>query len=348
MARADNYRDLRARLQFALLRDAERLAAAILPDGKLSGREWTGHGPDGAKWGVVVRGPKLGRWQNFGDGSGGTQLLSLIREALCGGDWRKATEWAAEFVGGETDLARPVTPIARQPDADRKDAERRREIGKKTWLTAEPFAWTGPCGQYLEGRGLYREYFRRAPNALRFCPDCWNVERGIGLPAMIGTVIDPISRQHVALHRTWLERRDGDGWRKARLENAKMTLGPVRGGIIPLTRGESNKPWGKAPADGLLLAEGIENALTVAAEYPELRAAAYVSAGNLLALDLPECFERIMLVEDRDGHNESVIDARLATMAHWTREGRIVERWVPPEGFKDANDYLQRRSDVHA
>ena len=69
------------------------LARMVAPDGKLSGsrmathREWIGHGPDGAKWGIVLAGPKQGRWQNFGArGLAGTSFLSLIRDALCNGD----------------------------------------------------------------------------------------------------------------------------------------------------------------------------------------------------------------------------------------------------------------------
>lgn len=327
------YRDS---IQRGLAREAERLARAVLPDGRMTGLEWTGHGPDGAKWGVVIRGPRVGRWQNFGAGNGGSQLLSFVRDAACGGDFRAAETWAVNFLGGHVaELARPA-PRAR-PD----DTAKRAENGLRMFLAARAFCWDEPAGAYLEARGLHRGYFARPPGALRFHPGAYNGEAGRPMPAMVAAVIDTLRNKQIAVHRTWLEYRDGR-WTKARLENAKTSLGPVRGGIIPLARGESGKPWSKAPADDhLILAEGIENALAMAAACPHWRAAAYISAANLSALDLPEAFRSVLLVEDRDGENAGVVAARQETMAHWTREGRTVTRWRPSPGIKDANDMLR-------
>jgi Toprim domain-containing protein len=328
------YRDS---IQRGLAREAERLARAVLPDGRLTGLEWQGHGPDGAKWGVVIRGNRIGRWQNFGAGNGGSQLLSFVRDAACGGDFRQAEKWAVAFLGGQVaELAAP-TPGPR-PD----DIARRAENGLRLFLAGRPFNWDEPAGAYLEGRGLHRGYFARPPGALRFHPGAFNGEANRPMPAMVAAVIDVVSNKQVAVHRTWLEYRDG-GWTKAaRLENAKTSLGPIRGGIIPLVRGESGKPWSKAPGgDHLILAEGIENALSMAACCPAWRAAAYVSAANLSALDLPVAFASVLLVEDRDGENAGVVAARQETMAHWTREGRTVQRWRPSPGIKDANDMLR-------
>src|SRR5262249_23239692 len=145
--------------------------------------------------------------------------------------------------------------------------------------------------------------------ALRYHWHCWNAEAKCHLPALVAAVIHPLTHQRIATHRTYLWQQDGE-WVKARLEAPKKLLGPSAGGIIPLTRGATRRRFTLArPPDRLLLAEGIENALTVAQWYPEHRTIAYLSAGNLLAVDLPEAFTDILLVRDRDGENIAVNQA---------------------------------------
>jgi len=312
------------------------LAREVAPDGKLSGREWSGHGPDGAKWGIVITGDKAGRWQNFGSGAGGQSGLSLIRDAFCGGDHRAAWRWALDWLGEAADQpAAPVAAPAAKPPARERNAG---AIG--LFLHAWLFDWDGPVGRYLIGRGIDPAAFGHAPiGSLRFHPQCWNAERQMHMPAMVAAVIDPLTRVHIATHRTWLA-GDGRRWVKAPLETPKKLLGPALGGVIPLTRGASARSLAKAPAGDLaLLGEGIENTLTVAQWHPDRRALAYVSAGNLAAIELPETLADLVLVLDRDGENVAVNDVRRETLAHWSHEGRRVSVWQPPAGFKDANDY---------
>ena len=92
---------------------------------------------------------------------------------------------------------------------------------------------------------------------------------------------------------------------------------------------------------GVLIAEGIENALTAAQWYPELRALACVAAANLPLVRLPEQVPSVMLVRDRDGENLAIKDARDRALVRWTAEGRAVAIWEPPEQYKDANDFWQ-------
>jgi len=326
------------------------LARLVAPDGKLTGsrmathREWIGHGPDGAKWGIVLAGRKLGRWQNFGArGLAGTSFLSLIRDAFCGGDHLAAWSWAQNYLDGRPPSsatatmreAPPVVPLAQKRSTD----------GKGLWLHAEPFTWDGPVGLYLRGRGIDPERLGDAKlGALRLHKSCWNSEIQRALPAMVACVLDPLTREHIATHRTYLH-QVGRDWIKAPLDAAKKLLGPGRGGIIPLTKGASDKGLGKAPAgDRILLAEGIENALSVAIYEPDRRALAYVSSANLAHLELPEAFADVLLVADRDGENHAVTTGREDAIGHWDAEGRAVSVWLPPAGYKDANDYLQGRS----
>jgi hypothetical protein len=312
------------------------LVETLLPDGKLEGREWRGHGADGAKWGVVVKGGKLGTWQNFGAGTGGRSLLSLVRDAACGGDHLAAYRWACDWLGGAK-VERPAMPTPHQA------TERSSGTGMRLYLAGVPCAsWDSPIGSYLIGRGIAPECFPGPLRGLRFLVRCMHAETDQHLPAMLAPVIDPQSRDHLATHRTYLS-RDGARWRKAPVTPAKKSLGRFAGGLIPLTKGQSGKGWGHLPqGEALILAEGIENALSVACYLPELRAAAYVSAGNLANLVLPVAIGRIVLVIDRDGDNAAILEGRQAAIYHWQREGRAVDLWQPPAGCKDANDFLQR------
>jgi hypothetical protein len=316
------------------------LARQVAPDGRVIGREWTGHGPDGSKWGIVIAGTKIAKWQNFGSGAAGTSGLSLIRDAFCAGDHVAAFRWALNWLGEVGDV--PNVPAAAPKPPAHKPLPARNAAALGMFLHATPFDWDGPVGCYLEGRGIDRAAFEHRPlNALRFHGSCWNTERQRHLPALVAAVIDPLTRVQIATHRTWLE-GDGRTWRKAPLETPKKLLGPGLGGIIPLTRGASDKPLRRAPeGDAALLGEGIENTLTVAQWFPERRALAYVSAGNLAALALPETLADLVLVMDRDGENEAVTQLRRDTLLHWSEEGRAVAQWVPPAGFEDANAYWQ-------
>lgn len=324
------------------------LAEIVIPDGRQEGAEWVGPGPDGAKWGIVTKGGKTGYYQNFGAGTGGTSGLALIRDALTEGDPRRAYAWALKFLGDAVLLPasmqhRAPAPEAPEPSGETPDAA---PTGLRLFLAGRLFTWDGPAGLYLRGRGILADKIAGKLGVLRFHPACWHSDARASLPAMLAAVIDPISRKHLAVHRTYL-RRDPDGtWRKAPVVKAKKVFGSFGGGVIPLTRGASGLPLAKAPdGDAALIAEGIENALTVAQWFPELRAFAAVAIGNLAQITLPPAIASVMLVRDRDGENRAVQESRDRALVRWTSEGRKVSLWEPPEGVKDANDYWRAELD---
>jgi len=61
-------------------------------------------------------------------------------------------------------------------------------------------------------------------------------------------------------------------------------------------------------------------------------------------LRLPDAFTKICLVIDRDGENWSVTEDREIALEQWRLEGRRVGLWEPPEGVKDAADYVKEYS----
>lgn len=314
------------------------LLAYLLPGGRMVSGEYRARGPDGSLWAVQVTGSKAGAWISGQAGLAGRSYLSLIRDIACDGDHLRAYKFALQFIGEDTAPLPRATPRAVRPIAAPDPASN----GLGIYLHADEFNWNNPVGRYLQNRGIEPELFDRPIRVLRYHRTLHNAECRAALPGMLAAIVDPQTSRQIALHRTWL---DGPPWRKAAVRTPKKVLGPYGGGLIPLTRGASGCAWRKAPdGDWLLLAEGIENALAVAGDEPDYRAAAYVSANNLLQLRLPAAFKKICLVVDRDGENWSVTEDREIALEQWRTEGRSVGIWEPPEGVKDAADYVKEYS----
>jgi hypothetical protein len=94
----------------------------------------------------------------------------------------------------------------------------------------------------------------------------------------------------------------------------------------------------------LVLAEGIENALSAALFCPGMRVAASGFNGNLPALELPPGIRKVLFCRDRDGENRPVLRNLERAAERWLSEGRAVEFIEPPAPFKDLNDWLQARN----
>jgi hypothetical protein len=133
----------------------------------------------------------------------------------------------------------------------------------------------------------------------------------------------------IAVHRTFIAR---DGLGKAPVEPAKMMLGPCRGGALRL-----------GPAsDRLLIAEGIETALS-AMQATTQPAWAALSTSGLRTLELPPEIREVVVLADGDAPGEAAAqDAGL----RWKRQGRRVCIARPPRGF-DFNDVLRGRAFCH-
>jgi putative DNA primase/helicase len=110
-----------------------------------------------------------------------------------------------------------------------------------------------------------------------------------------------------------------------------MMLGPCRGGVVRL-----------APAcDVLMVGEGIETCLAAmqATGHP---AWAALSASGVLALELPDEVQNVIVLADGDEAGEAA--ARGAAL-RWKREGRRVRIACPPQGL-DFNDMLLGRPPI--
>jgi hypothetical protein len=326
----------------------DQLAAELLPAGKRDGAEWrvgSVAGEPGQSMAVHLRGDKAGAWCDFAsaDPRHRGDALDLVAMVLFGGDKVEALRWSRHWLGLEraTPGSFRVQQAQRPEERERaeRDAEGKRQKAIALFLQGKPLAESDPAAQYLAARGISLRQLGRVPRGLRFLAECWCAEAGIRLPAMLAAITR--QGQHVATHRTYLM-QDRGAWRKARLEAPKKVLGAFAGGFIPLWRGASGRPISEASAGEVTaIAEGIEDALTVALHSPEWRVLAAVSLSNMASVQLPKACADIVLIFDRDGENPQARAARARAVRALLEQDRSVREVSPPEGFKDFNAWHQ-------
>lgn len=299
----------------------EALARDLLPAGKRHGGWWcvgSLAGEPGGSLIIRLTGDRRGHWQDKATGEAG-DALGLLTQCRFGGDTKAGYRGACDYLG----LPYPDAPPQQQrqprpppPPQGEDTRERYRMVAQQRWLEARASIVDTPVDAYLMGRGIDIRKLPRVPGALRFHGDLFNSDTRLRLPAMVAAIHGP-DGTHQATHRTWLE-RTGGGWIKARLPRNKMVLGDFPGGSIRLARGASNRALKDAPAgDPVVIAEGIESALSIAIAVPEVRVLCAVSQGNMASVWLPDQIGTVILAIDNDIKPAAKIAAQ-----------RIVDRYL--------------------
>lgn len=351
------------------------LAPELLPNGYRDKARWwrTGDIDDTAPRNagslvVNLTGAYRGWWKDFAGAEPLRDALELVAQARCGGDKRAAIRWAMDWLGLEemtagdrADQARRQAEARRRRAADARraeaDARARSRRAQGLFLAARPGIRDTPVECYLKGRAIDLDRLGRQPMALRFHPDCWCAETKGGLPAMLAAIHgppDPSGQQaFLAVHRTYLapDPRARFGWAKAKLAKAKMVLGPYAGGSIRLWRGETVDPetgeTGRAPpleragpGEEVLIAEGIEDALSGVLLDPRRRALTSIAQSNLKGLWLPDGITGVLLAAQNED-NDTAEAAWWDAVATLQGRGLTVRDGRPPRPHKGLNEYLQ-------
>lgn len=353
---------------------AEKLAAQIeslcrdlLPNGVKVGHEWQVGGVDGSKGRsmMVNLGQRAGVWCDFAAGKGG-DAIDLVAAVRFGDDKGAAIRWARSWLGLDgldparlkatqaASAAKAARPDDAKTDDERRDAAARMFRGGKSFTDAHfgNFAKT-PAADYLHGRGITFNQLGRVPGCLTYTGQAWNGELQTNIPAMLAGVY--IRGSIVGVHRTFLQITGAGAASKAMVANAKLTLGPIRGGIIPLWRGASARSWAalwdaeldlawpETDADWrVTLCEGIEDALSLAIAAPERRIVACVSLANMGSAVLPPCVTDVTIAADNDRPGSVAATKGLPrVIANLQGQGRTVRVARPPEPHKDFNAWLQ-------
>ncbi|QCE34159.1 hypothetical protein FAI40_01730 [Acetobacteraceae bacterium] len=331
------------------------LVLAILPAGNRYRNEWkvgSVQGEPGNSLSVHLSGAKAGIWADFSADMRG-DALDLVAACCCAGNMSEACKWACDWLGwsnnGLSSSSRSV-PVQRVSEEDIKKREQKEAEDKKKrilaaramWLSAKPLTGNCPASLYLRHRGINLKEFHHIPHALRFRDDCWCSETQCETPALVSAMFLPTG-QHVATHRTYLERDASGHWIKAKLKSAKKILGPFGGSFIPLQKGSSGKTLSKAaPNEILMIGEGIETSLSVAWAFPNIRVLAAGSLGNLGSIQFSENIGRIIILADND-ENEQAKKTLLRAAEKLSNGGkrRISACWSSKG--KDFNDILSAR-----
>lgn len=252
-------------------------------------------------------------------------------------------------------------------DARREAEAQRDRLGRARraaalWMGSAPIAgdrddglpqWT-PALAYLAGRGIDFRPLGKVPGALRWRPDIGHQEYK-GRPdnrftAMIACV-RLLDGTICAAHRTYLDVSEWDfatrsgpvGKLKALKDPklAKMSLGPVYGGHIPLWKGASDKPLRDIPeGTDVYLSEGKEDGLSVAVAAPDRRVIAAVSGSNMPNVELPPQMGKLVIIGQRHKQTGECDEAFEKVVRAHQERGRTVSIMWPPEGYKDFNDVL--------
>jgi hypothetical protein len=215
-----------------------------------------------------------------------------------------------------------------QPDDDRDRIERALAL----WQEGVPLGGT-IAEKYLQHRGLRVPVGLEDAEALRFHPACpFRLEDGaiVRLPTMVGLMRDIVTNEPKAIHRTAV-RADGAGKTDlSGLGNAKKMLGPVKEAALKLT-GDAEV------TDGLGIAEGIENALTViCARWQPVWACG--SAGAIERFPILPGIESLTIFADADRVGMA---AATACRDRWVDVGLECRILAPPQAGADWNDMVR-------
>ena len=345
--------------------EAASLAPDLLPNGRRAGTKWmfsgiADTGQSESAW-VHLSGSRIGHWCDAGNCAAGEErgdMIDLLRLRL-GLDAAQAVREAKRRLGIEDSFAGPAVradPAAMERRAAEararaaarqaeEDAERAVKIRRAMGLyrAAEPLAGT-PGEAYLAGRAIALAPGQAWPGSVRFHGEVWHRDERCKLPAMVSAIYRADGR-HIGTHRIYLQRAS-QGWTKLASPAAKMVLGTMWGGFVPIAKGASGKPMSKMPeGEPVYVTEGIEDALVVRMMKPAARIVAAISLGNMGAIVLPPNAGELVLVCDRDSKPRAQEQLE-RSIAQQQARGLRVRLVMPPESHagipvKDVNDWWQ-------
>jgi hypothetical protein len=202
------------------------------------------------------------------------------------------------------------------------------DSAKKIWAAAQPVAGT-LTEKYLGSRGI--ELPSPVPKHLRFAPKLTHPNEQY-FPGLVALVTHAKTGAEMGIQRTFLA---WSGTSKAQVEKnqQKLSLGPVRGGVVRLGEPQEGAP--------LLIGEGLETVLTVIQATGSPGWATLGTAG-LASLELPDTVKDVIFLAENDGGpNQKALDKACPALVARGMRLRIAR---PPVGLKDFNDLINGKS----
>jgi hypothetical protein len=269
----------------------DRLAADGYLDGgrEAGGRRWRCRSTDaGGQWGdslsVELAGDRAGWWNHGAACTGGKSLISLVRYLVGGSEWAPAFAWCNRYLGLGDDGAGDLPPPQPRPAPAPSDRdERNRAFAREIWQSTRPAPGT-LAETYWRARGIRAP----VPPSVRFHPGLRHptLSRNELVPALVAGV-QLVDGSFAGVWRIYLA---GDGQGKAPGIEAKLGLGPVRGGAVRLG----------PPADKLILCEGLETGGSLLDLGWSASVWVCLSTSGLLGVELPGQVAEVVIAQDFD------------------------------------------------
>ncbi len=274
-----------------LAEDALAVCRRYLSNGRRTGNYWTvGDARNTPGRSMFVRlapdagGGKAGRWTDAATGEYG-DLLDIIVAATRSRTFAEGRAEAEEFLQRSQ---RSRTPHLQLDRYQRSNSVRQ---AKRLFCKCQPFRGT-LAETYLTHRGIDPAI----ANGLLFHPACFcngaRPGQSGAWPALVAPVTDA-NDNLTGVHRIYLDPlcAHGKDFGKAPIADPKRSLGRIRGQAVRFG----------LPSPIIVVAEGIENALSIRTAFPDMTVHAALSAGNLMAyVPLPSTRRLIVALDNDD------------------------------------------------
>lgn len=351
----------------------------LLPDGRRIGTKWKSNNPvtgDTSKTpelNVWVTGA-VGSWKCFRSGDKG-DVLNLVAY-VHGTDFAGAMTLAKDFLGlrsmsaeeRRSNQTRARRAAVKADDAARKKETRLRQDCEKRFLAAAPFGRGSPAEvharDYWRGRGLdieavetldrssfrfspQTEYWsliewREDPNTGRF----FKARPGPSFPAILSAMRGPMG-QFIDHHVTFLDPRCPEKATlplddKGKPRSPRLMRCPNAGAVIRISHGpEGEPPEHSSRPFPLILAEGVETALSLALAVPEARVWACGSINGIRFAPVNYPFVSALLVAGQNDWDKPTAQKQVASaLEELETSGKPLELMLSHVG-SDFNDLMK-------
>lgn len=329
------------------------LARELAPGGRLKGANYWARNPqrrDGGNLSSFSVNVQRGIWKDFALAEGG-DMFKFVAVFACAGDYKRAWRWSLDWLGLTGHAPDPAETARIQAQAENLRAAEARKLAKwrkqamAIFLAAKPLDGHDIASEYLAGRGIDIHAFPAVPNALRWHPKVYPRTGGPPFAAMVGAItLEGLPHGLASVHLTYLERRNGRVCKAVLPDpepHSKEVLCAYSGGSVRLCKGNSGAPLARAPeGEAVLIGEGIENTLSAALAYPELRALAAVSLANIANVALPPQIKHVTLIADNDAPGSKAAEGFERVEQALVDRGLEVKIARADPRFKDFNDAL--------
>lgn len=296
-------------------------ARSWVPGGKCVGQNYIALNPrrSDRKLGSFVLKLSDGMWRDFATGEGGGDIVSYYAYINNLSQSEAAQELAGHIYPAPCRKA--INSSFKNSKSSYVDNSDKTSLIINIWQSSYPIAGT-LAEKYLISRGISLEL----PHTMRYHPALWHSPSQQKLPCMVAAISSWPHKNLIGIHRTFLDPK-GNG--KAPYEPNKMILGQAKSGAVRLS----------PISNDMMIAEGIETALSLLLANPQACVWAALSAGAFKNLILPpsSLVQKVLIAADNDPTGRrAAIDAGNS----WAKEDRKVKIALPPKG-KDMNDLLQ-------